>query len=504
MSNRLLIIPCHFRSILLIVCLVSQIPGATQIMQVPGSAMSPLPVLRLSNGTTGIWLPEYDLGIAPTVTDWPVNGLQATLILGQKSLAPAVLAKAREPYLLAKLDSLAQAIPIQGGIRRQYQGPSGTVHTVTREWYIRDLEKMGHLGPQKELMIFRSQQLSDYNWNDRASAESPGSFQALGYPLSSFFGAPNARKAAYWQEDVPFRKKILDSLGQVAPAPDPPSIERDPYDPFSAYYRSDWPLRRTGLLLNLLEEKGNPVFGLVRTLSTQMGLTRQQASNRQLLQVYGPKMEHWMTTWENSSREDVIDSLATQIGLYYQYAHGPSIPAFLVEQARSHQKDYRSLAKALLAKSLLFHPEQWVVDYQQDPYLTLDRLEKDYGFRFFTTLLLETRATARKMRLDVPADIANRLTQHYLRQPTISLQEANGTLRAAPLTLDTETGQLISATLLPGLSGSLILTPQGDPYGILMVSESDAEYGQWLSPLAPTCSYIIPWKTVMKDIAPQD
>ena len=467
-------------------------------MHSPETAVSSLPVLRLSNGTTGIWLPAYNLGVAPAIAEWPVNGLQATLMLGQKSLSPAVLAKAKEPYILSKIDSLARAIPIQKGIRRQYQGPSGTVHTVTMEWYIRDLEKVGNLGPQNELMIFRSQQLSEYNWDDQSATAPSASFRVFGYPLTSFLGTPNARKAAYWLEDVPFRKKILDSLGQVMPTPDIPGVERDPYDPLTAYYRYEWPLRRTNLLIDLLEEYGDPVFTLVRTLDTQMALTRQRASNEQLLLAFGPAMKQWMTDWENNSSDDRIDSLSTQIALYYQYAHGPSIPSFLVEQARLNQKDYRTLTEALLAKSLLFHPEQWVPDYQQDPYQTLARLEKDYGFRFFSAFLAETRSTIRKKRLDVPKDIASRLSEHHLRQPKLDLQEANGTLRAAPITLDTNSGQIISATLLPGLSGSLVLDPAGDPYGILMTCTSDAEYGQWLSPLAPSCSYIVPWDAVLR------
>lgn len=473
-------------------------------MQSPETAVSSLPVLRLSTGTTGIWLPKYNLGVAPATTDWPVNGLQATLILGQKSLSPTVLAKAEEPYLLAKMDSLARAIPVQEGIRRQYQGPSGNVHTVTREWYIRDLEKVGNLGPQNELMVFRSQQLSNRSWDDQQTIDPSDSFRVIGYPLTSFLGAPNARKAAYWLEDVPFRKKVLDSLGQIMPTPDFPSVERDPYNPLTEYYRSDWPLRRTDLLINLLEKYGDPVFNLVRTLGSQMALTRQRAGNEQLLRTFDSSMNQWMTDWENGSADDCIDSLSTQIALYYQYAHGPSIPSFLVEQARLHQKDYRSLTQAVLAKSLLFHPERWVPDYRQNPYQTLARLEKDYGFRFFSALLTETRSIIRKKRLDVPEDIASRLTQHHLRQPKLDLQEANGTLRTASLALDTDTGQLITATLLPGLSGSLVLGPLGDPFGILIICESDAEYGQWLSPLAPSCSFIVSWETVVKDVGPPD
>lgn len=473
-------------------------------MQSPETAVSSLPVLRLSNGTTGIWLPAYNLGVAPAITDWPVNGLQATLILGQKSLSPTVLAKAKEPYLLAKMDSLARTIPIQEGIRRQYQGPSGNVHTVTREWYIRDLEKVKNLGPQNELMVFRSQQLSNRSWDNQQPIDPSDSFRVIGYPLTSFLGAPNARKAAYWLEDVPFRKKVLDSLGQITPTPNFPSVQRDPYDPLSDYYRSDWPLRRTDLLLTLLEEKGDPIFDLIRTLNTQMALTSRRAGNTQLLKAYGPKMQQWMRGWSASSKDARTDSLVTQITLYFQHTHGPSIPTFLVEQARLHQKDYRSLTSALLAKSLLFHPDQWVTDYQQNPNQVLDRLQKDYGFRFFSAMLLETRATVRKKRQKNSKDITNRLTQHYLRQPKISLQEANGSLRTAPLTLDSDTGLLISATLLPGLSGSLVLDPAGHPHGILLVCEPDAEYGQWLSPLAPACSYIIPWETVIKDVGPPD
>lgn len=494
---------CHLRIwVSLIICCVWNVPGSAQVMQSPETAAISLPVLRLSNGTTGIWLPEYKLGVAPATAEWPVNGLQATIILGQKSISPAVLAKASEPYLLAQFDSLARAIPIQEGIRRQYQGPSGTVQTVTREWYIRDLEKVRNIGSQNELMVFRSQQLSNRSWDNQQPFGASDSFRIFGYPLTSFFGAPNARKAAYWLEDFPFRKKILDSLGYIIPSPGIPEFDQNPSDPLTAYYRSDWPLRRTDLLLTLLEEQGDPVFDLIRTLSTQMALTKRRASSMQLLQAYGPNMEQWLRN--TSYNETRTDSLATQIALYFRHTHGPSIPTFLVEQARLHQKDYQSLTSALLAKSLLFHPDQWVPDYQQSPYQVLERLEKDYGFRFFSAMLLETRATVRQRRQEIPQEVTDRLTQHYLRQPKVSLQEANGTLRTAPLTLDPDNGLLISATLLPGLSGSLVFDPEGQPYGILLVCQADAEYGQWLSPLAPSCSYIIPWETVVKDIDPQD
>ena len=469
-----------------------------RIGDTPLSQQAPLPLVRFSEGFTGIWWPEKNL-VLIEARHWPKgkkDNPQATLPLYQIAW-PVGSDTLSESSTLRLTQDLSAGLPqMPGTQQRIYQDPSGASMDLTVAVQINDWQVV-RLWPQWGLVGLSSRDLA--KWQNEipgwpaVAQKVPDTLWLVGFASTSHFSESAASRTHHWLRRVPFRRALQDSLR--VPLPPAPAIPTDYfYQGDQTAYQKLWPGTRTRIVLEVLTDHGHPLLQLTQWVEAARKRSARQPLPADLVaytdSLFRLPFDQVETFFEPTE-------LARTLRLYYTQVYGPVIPKWLVEQARIYQKDYYRMAEALLRKGRFANPDAWLNGYSEDPEGTLKKLAQDYTFRFFRTLLYRTLEQEDRLFGASRTQQKRMEQQSHRSELDLTNRRANGSLRLSRWVRGSEKW---TGTITPGFSGGALLTKEGALSGILLSCPEEEDWGSWHAPTEVTCSRIIPWSEVLRTL----
>ena len=464
---------------------------------------STFPVIQFSANYSGVWLREKGVVLVPQelVEDLAVDeenrllSLTGHLILAQQSMPVGIPSQ----DIGRMQDSLTRSLPVGPGKKITWQ--------KSETGYAEDMVLWQEIGnwtivnriPEFGVTILKSPELAPYA--SRVKGEVPediltarDTLQLIGFPESSHYIAPTAKRRHYWLRENPFRQQILDSLGYTVPG----AVARRAYlfdqqDPLTQLYRAQWPYRQAIIVTDALPKYGHPFFRIVQVI---YAISRQEESklrDKAFVQAITVLIQ---TLYDAGLEEETNENLAKTLEVYFTGVSGALISPVLAEAARFHQKDYDSLARAVRAKSRLFASGRWLSDWEEDPVATLDAIQKDYGYVLLQQMLYGTveRATEKYEAVNQQVYERERVYYENLAGPN-TRRQANGSLRLSEVVL--ESGIPLRATIAPGMNGAAVLHQDGTTAGILLTCTQDNGWGNWHPQTELICSRFVSVSDIM-------